>query len=126
VCGGAALFMAVQRENVWLVVGLFFVVLVGFMALVWRQSKLEARKAEWEDFLTVNQNEVDMATGKPNRYPDGTDFMDPGHPYSADLDIFGPASVFALVNRCATPQANRLLASWMSAPADRTTIGLRQ
>src|SRR3546814_20101554 len=51
--GGAALFAAVQTESVLLVVGLFLVIVVCFMALVWRQSKLEARKAAWEDFLAV-------------------------------------------------------------------------
>lgn len=126
VCGGAALFMAVQSESIWLVFMLFFVVIILFMGLVWRQSKLEVRRATWEDFLAVNQNEVDIIGGKPNRYPDGGAFMDSRHPYSGDLDIFGAASLFALVNRCATPQANGLLADWLSAPADRLTIGKRQ
>src|SRR3546814_20662524 len=62
--GGAALFAAVQTESVLLVVGLFLVIVVCFMALVWRQSKLEARKAAWEDFLAVNRNELAMADGK--------------------------------------------------------------
>ncbi|HWK99091.1 MAG TPA: hypothetical protein VNQ55_04055, partial [Parapedobacter sp.] len=53
--GGAALFAAVQTESVLLVVGLFLLIVVCFMALVWRQSKLEAQKTVWEDFLTVNQ-----------------------------------------------------------------------
>ncbi len=124
--GGAALFAAVQTERVGLVVGLFFIIVVGFMALVWRQSKLEARKAAWEDFLAVNQNELAMAEGKPNRYPDGAAYMDRQHPYSGDLDIFGPSSVFALLNRCATPTANGLMAAWLSAPAARETIAGRQ
>ena len=124
--GGAALFMAVQSERLWLVFMLFFGVVVFFSGLVWRQSKLEALKRADEDFLAVNQNELDIAAGKPNRYPDGTAFVDYRHPYSGDLDIFGPASVFTLVNRCATAQANRLLATWLSAPADAETIVQRQ
>lgn len=124
--GGAALFFSVQTENVGLVVGVFLVVVVCFMALVWRQSKLEMQKAAWEDFLAVNQNELAMAGGKPNRYPDGAAYLDRRHPYSSDLDIFGPSSVFAMINRCATPAANRLLAEWLSAPPDRETIAWRQ
>ncbi|MEC3879050.1 MutS-related protein [Parapedobacter sp. 10938] len=124
--GGAALFVAVQTESVWLVVGLFLLIVVGFMALVWRQSKLEAQKAACEDFRAVNQNELAMADGNPNLYPDGATYMDGKHPYSGDLDIFGTSSVFALVNRCATPAANRLLATWLSAPADRDAIVARQ
>ena len=78
--GGAALFAAVQTESVWLVVGLFLLIVVCFMALVWRQSKLEEQKNAWQDFLTVNQNELWMAEGKPNRYPDGAVYMDRRHP----------------------------------------------
>lgn len=124
--GGAALFVAVQSENIWLVFVLFFVVIVFFMGLVWRQSKLETSKVAWEDFLMVNQNEVTIAAGESNRYPHGQDFTDSRHPYSSDLDIFGSSSLFARINRCATPQANHLLADWLSGPADRLTIGERQ
>ena len=124
--GGAALFMAVQSESIWLVFVLFFVVVVLFMGLVWRQSKLEARRAALEDFLAVNCNELAIVQGKPNRYPNGDVFKHGKHPYSGDLDIFGTSSLFELVNRCATPQANRLLADWLSAPADRITIEKRQ
>src|SRR3546814_19403419 len=81
------------------------------MALVWRQSKLEARKAAWEDFLAVNRNALAMSDGKPKQYPDGAIYMDRKHPYSGDLAIFGHSSVFALINRSATPTANGLLAA---------------
>ena len=124
--GGAALFAAAQMESVLLVVGLFFLILLCFMALVWRQSKLEAAKTSWEDFLAVNRNELAIADGTPNQYPDGSVYMDRQHPYSGDLDIFGPSSVFALANRCATPTANARLAAWLSAPAGRETIVQRQ
>src|SRR3546814_11096356 len=67
-----------------------------------------------------------MADGKPNQYPDGAIYMDRKHPYSGDLDIFGPSSVFALIKRSATPTANGLLAAWLSAPVDRETIEERQ
>ncbi len=126
VCGGAALFMAVQSENIWLVMLLFFAVVVVFMGLVWRQSRLEAKRMALADFLAVNQNELDMLDGKPNRYADGEPFKDSRHPYTDDLDIFGASSLFALVNRGATLQANRLLADWFSAPADAATIIKRQ
>ena len=124
--GSAALFMAVQSEEIWLVMALFFAVVVLFMGLVWRQSKLEAKRAALLDFLAVNQNELDMLDGKPNQYPDGESFRDSRHPYSEDLDVFGASSLFALVNRSATVQANQLLANWFSAPADANTIAMRQ
>lgn len=124
--GGAALFMAVQSEHIGLVMGVFFTVVALFAGLVWRQSRLEMQKTAVESFLAVNQNEVDIAAGKSNRYSDGQTFADNRHPYSGDLDVFGPSSLFALVNRGATPQANTLLADWLSAPAGATDIKMRQ
>lgn len=126
ICGGAALFMAVQSEQLWLVLALFFLVIVLFMGLVWRQSKLEARKTALDDFLAVNLNEIAIADGNPNRYPHGERFMDRDHPYTGDLDVFGSSSLFARINRCATAQANRLLAGWLSSPAGAATIAMRQ
>lgn len=124
--GGTALFTAVQSEHVGLVTGAFFVVIVCFAGLVWRQSRLEKRKAEFESFLVINRNEIDLSEGKPNRYSDGREFADNRHPYSGDLDVFGPSSLFGLVNRGATPQAHALLAEWLSAPARATDIKVRQ
>ncbi|MFC3196864.1 DNA mismatch repair protein MutS [Parapedobacter deserti] len=124
--GGAALFIAVQSEHIGLVMALFFGTIILFMSLVWRQSKLETRRAALEDFLAVNQNEIDISEGKPNQYSDGKIFNDAHHPYSGDLDVFGPSSLFALANRCSTVQANRLLADWLSVPADAKAIAMRQ
>jgi len=124
--GGTVVFLAVQSEQVWVVMVVFFAVIVFFAGLVWRQSKLELRKAAVENFLAVNENEVDIVKGKPNRYPNGQLFADGRHPYSGDLDVFGPASLFSLINRGATPQANKLLADWLSAPADADDIEARQ
>lgn len=124
--GGAALFAAVQTEQIWLVMAVFFAVLLFFMGLVWRQSKLEKKKMQLMDFVVINQNELDVFEGNPNRYADGIAFREKTHPYSEDLDVFGPHSLFALANRCATKQGNRLLATWFSAPANASLIASRQ
>ncbi|SFC51780.1 MutS domain III [Parapedobacter composti] len=126
VLGGITLFRAVQAEHVWVVMVAFFFVVVCFMGLVWRQSKLDAKRRALQDFLAVNENEMTMQAGGPNRYSDGQIYRDRRHPYSGDLDVFGESSLFALMNRCATPQANRILAGWLSAPADKETIIMRQ
>src|SRR5690606_39078622 len=69
--GGAALFAAVRAEQLWLVLITFFTILLLFFWLVWRQSRLERDKAELLDWRTVNQNELDVADGRSNRYADG-------------------------------------------------------
>ncbi len=124
--GCAALFAAVRAEQLWLFLVAFFAILLLFFWLVWRQSRLEKKKNELLDWRTVNQNELDVADGRPNRYPDGTVFKEKKHPYSDDLDLFGPYSLFAQINRSATAEGNRFLASWLTAPADAPQIKNRQ
>jgi len=123
---GVLLFRAAQTEQI---LGVWATVLGGivlFMGLVRRQSQLEARRQAWEAFAAVNQNELDIQEGRSNRYADGQAYADAVHPYSGDLDVFGPGSLFAKLNRCATLQGNERLAAWLAEPADADTVARRQ
>jgi len=39
------------------------------------------------------------------------------HPYAGDLDLYGPGSLFELLNTARTPVGRRTLARWLEAPA---------
>jgi DNA mismatch repair ATPase MutS len=56
----------------------------------------------------------------------GAAFLDPHHPYAADLDLFGPGSLFQLLHLGWTPMGDHVLARWMLTPADRQTALARQ
>jgi len=58
-------------------------------------------------------------------YP-GTEFLDPHHPYAADLDIFGVGSLFELVNAAHTQIGRTTLAAWLLEPAPPQEIVARQ
>lgn len=124
--GAALLFGVVQTESFWGVIGVFFTIVLLFAALVYRQSKEEGTRQRWEAFLAVNQNEVNMRAGQSGIYDTGKAFADPRHPYSDDLDVFGPQSLFAMVNRCATQEGRSVLADWMSAPDSQSSVMDRQ
>ena len=49
-----------------------------------------------------------------------------GHPYARDLDLFGPASLFQLLNTARTESGEDTLADWLRAPASPSDIALRQ
>jgi len=55
-----------------------------------------------------------------------THFSDHGHPYAQDLDIFGNGSLFELLSNARTRSGEAKLAEWLSAPAPRPEILLRQ
>ena len=57
----------------------------------------------------------------------GDEFVDPTHDYSFDLDLFGPKSLFAYLNRSATAAGWRALAQAMQHPRlDADTIRRQQ
>jgi hypothetical protein len=56
----------------------------------------------------------------------GTEFLDPHHPYVADLDMFGVGSLFELVNAAHTQIGRTTLAAWLLEPASLEEIAARQ
>jgi hypothetical protein len=55
----------------------------------------------------------------------GARFEDPHHIYAADLDLFGVGSLYELLCAARTQTGENILASWLLAPADLTTIRAR-
>ncbi|MES1262672.1 MAG: DNA mismatch repair protein MutS [Acidobacteriota bacterium] len=92
--------------------------LVCFIALVWQQSRIE-RAAEfvrrgirfYESGLARIENRWQAADESGER------FLDPHHPYAADLDIFGRGSLFQLLSTARTRGGEAMLANWLRWPA---------
>ena len=56
----------------------------------------------------------------------GERFLDASHPYAADLDIFGPGSIFELLSRARTRAGEETLAHWLLHPAAPEVVRARQ
>lgn len=56
----------------------------------------------------------------------GKRFLDARHLYAADLDIFGPASLFELLSGARTRMGEETLAGWLAGPAAAETLMPRQ
>ena len=56
----------------------------------------------------------------------GERFLDPEHPYAADLDLFGAGSLFERLCTARTPSGEERLASWLLGPATPEEIVARQ
>jgi len=124
--GGALLFKVVQTEIVWLTLISFFLVLLIFMWLVARQSKLNKKKEDIEDDLLVIQNERGCLDGELGIYDAGEEFVNDKHPYSGDLDVFGQRSLYHKVNRTITIGGRKTLAGWFSGATDQRDIQSKQ
>ena len=106
--------------------------IIAFIALVARQSRLEdacnrTRRAIafYDRGLARIENRWHRPPSEPGPIP-GNRFVDPHHPYSGDLDLFGHASLFHLLSTARTPGGETRLASWLQAPAPPDEIRARR
>ena len=124
--GGLVIYQLFKTDNVLFVLLAIISIMLGFVLLIFRQSRVERKLQEARIFLQINQNELGIIEGKDNMYSDGSEFEDAKHPYSSDLDVFGKYSLFSLINRCATIDAVKLLSKWLSSSVDKEEIIQRQ
>src|SRR6202012_1354556 len=102
------------------------ILLFCFAWLVSKQSAFEAQKEYFQHLLKVNENEVSSILQHKNIYGNGQQYSNEKHFYTSDLDIFGDASLFQLINRSATKAGNDKLADWLSKPSPKNTVLNRQ
>ncbi|MBO9612593.1 MAG: DNA mismatch repair protein MutS [Dyadobacter sp.] len=108
------------------------VVLTGFIGATWfaftlrRYNRLTADKKHIAFLIQINEAELRRMDNDLSAFPAGAQFLHRGHDYAADLDIFGHHSLFQLLNRTTTESGSRLLADWLTVPADHETITDRQ
>ena len=101
---------------------LFLVLVVLHERVLQRAERLKRARAFYR--LMLDRLDGDWrAGGRP-----GTRFADDhaGHVYAADLDLFGPDSLFRLLSRARTRGGEELLASWLLRPAPPDAVRRRQ
>jgi hypothetical protein len=100
--------------GLWLWLGLAS--LLVFLVLVRIAFLLNDQKALLEKLHFINSNELQVLYHQPNGFNDGAAYL--SHTgYSADMDIFGPASLFHLLNRTSTQHGAQELAGWLQQPS---------
>ena len=99
---------------------------LGFLVLLKRQVRVQEELNYTEKLLFIFQNEVDLIITGRQKYDAGTVFADESHPYSSDLDIYGPSSLYALINRSNTIEGMQLLAASLGSPVNTGHLMARQ
>ena len=121
-----AVYLTIVNDSFSIMAVGFVLLLLAFAWLVARQGEFERQRDYYLDLQKINENEITSLTDNTNLYSNGQQFGNEKHFYTSDLDIFGPASLFQLINRAATSTGNYKLAAWLKAPADKLTIESRQ
>ena len=120
------IYFSVKFDSFWLFLICFVILGACFNWLISRQSWFVSQKEYYQHFKAVNENELGSICSYSNIYNNGSAYSNDKHYYTADLDIFGNASLFNLVNRAATHPGRNKLAEWLNAPSDKVTILNRQ
>ena len=97
-----------------------------FFYFIVRYIKVQTELTSAHNLKRVLENEIGNLQNGDNLYSNGTEFSDPNHPYTDDLDIFGEFSVFHNINRCSTRMGNEALAKMLKEAASKGLIERRQ
>ena len=101
--------------------------LVGFVALVKYHNILDVVRLRAAELWAINAEAAPrLARDWPALPVRHAVRADPTHPYAADLDLLGPASLFLLLDAGSTPMGEATLSRWLLAPAPPASVRARQ
>jgi len=96
-----------------------------FLFLLSRYTDIKAKRALHKRLVTINEDELKIASGDFHHRADGSQFQNPKHFFSLDIDLFGKGSFFQFINRTAIKEgAEKLTENLLSN--DITNIEKRQ
>lgn len=98
---------------------------LGFLVLVFIHAHIKEQETLFALLVKTNQNEQAYLKGDLSAFDGGDAFINPEHPYTFDLDMFGNLSIFQHLNRTATPFGRKELAQNLGHP-DTSDILARQ
>ena len=99
----------------------------AFVALLVVHARVRARRRRAERAAAFYERRLARLDGRPSvAGATGVRFLDPHHPYAADLDILGEGSVYERLCAARTSMGEETLAAWLLAPADPPLVRARQ
>ena len=96
--------------NASVIIGVLVVGIAIFLFLVSRHSDLKYERDKFRELIRINETELEVLDRNFQDLPTGSEFEDPLHPYSQDVDLFGRSSFFQYLNRTALAEGKRKLA----------------
>ncbi|MEM1214034.1 MAG: hypothetical protein AAGJ82_00015 [Bacteroidota bacterium] len=125
--GLVALLIVAWRELPWWA-GLLGTLLsiFGFARLVRQHEQVQAAGRHQQHLADLQGQELASTQHDHRAWPTGEVFVDPQHPYTYDLDIFGAYSLYQKICRAHTRAGQQLLADWLAAPSTTELVEARQ
>lgn len=108
------IYRGLQNES-WPLILWSLAPLLLFLGLLFLHHNLKQRTRRLKLLLRVNEEELEFLKGDVQQFAAGSAYLDRDHPYSFDLDIFGPYSLFQHLNRTVTLKGSAALAKQLSS-----------
>ena len=108
------------------VVSTVVLLLIIFIRLVYKDLANKDAIKHLGHLIEINKDEIRATEGEYFQFADGAMYLPKEHFYAADMDIFGHASLYQLLNRTGSDMGAAQLADWLLNPAKQAAIIERQ
>ncbi|MDP4265256.1 MAG: DNA mismatch repair protein MutS [Bacteroidota bacterium] len=121
---GFGYYYLVHHESYWLIIAL--VLLATFIYCIRLYDRIKDKADFTKALIDINAREINFLNDhRDSVYADGREYINPHHPYSYDLDIFGEGSLYKFLNRATTSFGKEKLSKALLYP-DLPTLQERQ
>jgi hypothetical protein len=117
-------FRLTQKVN-GITIFLTLVAFAAFLFVLRWYDRLERELILNKALAKFNEDEINFLATNHSSHSKGTEYENPHHPYSYDLDVFEEGGLFSYLNRCSTLFGTQALAKDLLRP-DITAITERQ
>lgn len=117
----AGIYIA-TRFNFFVLIFVIILFMVIFFRVVYLHNKTIRKLNISRRLREINKNELKALNHDFSHFVGGSEYQNPAHSFTSDLNIFGDHSVFRIVNRCITEEGEKILANFFTKPplsADR-------
>ncbi|KAA6345629.1 DNA mismatch repair protein MutS [termite gut metagenome] len=113
---GVAGIICFRNDGYIIIAAVAILTFIPFFVLVKKHDKLFDKKEYLEKKIEINEQELKAIDYDISAFDGGETFINPAHPYSYDLDVFGHHSLFQYMNRTSTSFGKVRLANWFNTP----------
>ncbi len=110
----AAVVAYISTQTGYIYLYLAVLMLVAYILIRYADVRNSNRIESLENTLSVYEKETAYLDGDFSRFDDGSQFIDPSHRFSYDMDIFGRNALFNRINRTITSGGSESLAGMLS------------
>jgi hypothetical protein len=127
-CIIVVIFLVVWQWPVFQIIPSLFIVIsiAAFLRLVAIAVNNTRKIEHTQHLISINEEELAIASGKFHQRYDGKDFLPTVHDYAQDLDLFGRASLYQYTQRAESEPGRREWAIWLLQSAAPDEMIARQ